>query len=453
MIYGVTHNTDGTPRKQLAIGIKVAIGEPAKEGRNYPTKLDHFVITTKNPKGEWIEDKALTEELQEHHSPAIEDGVYAPLREFDVVFLSNDIEEVFKTEFAWWTKTEKKCHGNGQTAMRRASEADDETREAFPGQDWVPWSPCGPGCPELAATKCKPSGKLFFILADRPRIGSVCVYYTTSYQSVRQIHASLLQIQDFTSGRLRGIPLKMVIRPGKTTYTDAKGVRKTSHAFFVHIEFRHEDREKLIPSLLAESVRYEASIEKARSVTPAIRQLGPAVAELPEQEEGDILGHEFYVPEGGVNETETGTSGTEPAAGEGDGSATDEMKKVDGLIKALGLNAAKKEMLLSQAGGDIERALAFLTKLQEEVKRLNATADHVSQWFEKGVANPSWLFETLKDMKPFKPKQEQKAEKPKGTRSKKSTKKKEAAAEKPPEQQPEPEPPTPGDEDDEGWNF
>ena len=68
-----------------------------------------------------------------------------------------------------------------------------------------PGPQCGNGCPELAAGLCKPSGDLRFVLADFPRLGSVCRIHTSSYRSIRQIHSALEEIQTFTGGRLAGI--------------------------------------------------------------------------------------------------------------------------------------------------------------------------------------------------------------------------------------------------------
>jgi hypothetical protein len=67
---------------------------------------------------------------------------------------------------------------------------------------------------------------LRFVLADFPRLGSVCRIHTSSYRSIRQIHSALQEIQTFTGGRLAGITGKLVVRPEEVAYFDRKETRK-----------------------------------------------------------------------------------------------------------------------------------------------------------------------------------------------------------------------------------
>jgi hypothetical protein len=66
---------------------------------------------------------------------------------------------------------------------------------------------------------------LRFVLADFPRLGSVCRIHTSSYRPIRQIHSALQEIQTFTGGRLAGITGKLVVRPGEVAYFDRKEKR------------------------------------------------------------------------------------------------------------------------------------------------------------------------------------------------------------------------------------
>ena len=125
-------------------------------------------------------------------------------RELHIILIDDDIENVFPSSYAWWTATERKCWGDGASATRRTTEK--------PGGQ--PWTQCGNGCPELASGLCKPSGDLRFVLADFPRLGSVCRIHTCSYRSIRQIHSALQEIQTFTGGRLAGITAKADRSPG-----------------------------------------------------------------------------------------------------------------------------------------------------------------------------------------------------------------------------------------------
>jgi hypothetical protein len=233
MIVGITHDSDGRAIQRLCVSTKVAIGLPPNGDRNHPTKLDHFVFLKKK-KGEegleWEPDP----ELMAHYGD--------DCRSFHIVLLDDDIENVFPTSYAWWTATERRCCGDGNSAVRRTQEK--------PGG--VRWSPCGAGCPELASGLCKPSGDLRFVLADFPRLGSVCRIHTTSYRSIRQIHSALEEIQTFTAARLAGLTAKLVVRPEEATYFDPKEKRKRSTPIWVlSLEVAGEDMRKLVSNLTA----------------------------------------------------------------------------------------------------------------------------------------------------------------------------------------------------------
>jgi hypothetical protein len=194
MIIGVTHDQDGRVVQRLSVSTKVSIGLPPNGDRNHPTKLDHFVFLRKKKSANRI-GWEVDPELTEHYGN--ECG------ELDIMLIDDDIENVFPSSYAWWTATERKCWGDGTTATRR-------TAEKPSGQ---PWTGCGSGCPELLSGQCKPSGDLRFVLADFPRLGSVCRIHTCSYRSIRQIHSALQEIQTFTGGRLAGITAKLTVRP------------------------------------------------------------------------------------------------------------------------------------------------------------------------------------------------------------------------------------------------
>ena len=207
MIIGVTHDQDGRVVQRLSVSTKVSIGLPPNGDRNHPTKLDHFVFLRKTKSAnrvEWEADPELTRHYGEQ------------CRELHIMLIDDDIENVFPSSYAWWTAIERKCWGDGITATRRTAEK--------PGGQ--PWPQCGNGCPELAAGQCKPSGDLRFVLADFPRLGSVCRIHTCSYRSIRQIHSALEEIQTFTGGRLAGITAKLTVRPEEATYFDRKEKRK-----------------------------------------------------------------------------------------------------------------------------------------------------------------------------------------------------------------------------------
>ena len=312
MIIGLTHDEELKPRQRLAIGWKVAIGLPASGARNHPEKLDHFHIVAKSGRGEWTEDEGLARTLTEKYDTRPDTNSGQPkLREFDVIFLSDDIDEVFQTELAWWSASEKKCSGDGRAARRSLGALSEAARRKHdPGERFVPWSPCGDECEDRIAGRCKPNGMLYFVFADKPVIGSVAFYATTSRRSILQIQSSLLQIRDITGGKLRGIPLKMVLRPGKVRFQGPGGSMTNSVAFFVNIEFRKDDYDSTIRGLLTESGRHDKAILEvgAGDKQPSSAHDVMEVERLPEDEQASVMAPEFYPGNtgGADEETETG---------------------------------------------------------------------------------------------------------------------------------------------------
>jgi hypothetical protein len=272
MIIGVTHDQDGRVVQRLSVSTKVSIGLPPNGDRNHPTKLDHFVFLRKTKSAnrvEWEADPELTRHYGEQ------------CREVHIMLIDDDIENVFPSSYAWWTATERKCWGDGISATRRTPEK--------PGGE--PWPQCGNGCPELAAGQCKPSGDLRFVLADFPRLGSVCRIHTCSYRSIRQIHSALQEIQTFTGGRLAGITAKLTVRPEEATYFDRKEKRKkTSSIWALSLEVEGDDMRKLIANL-TENARLFAETRK-------LLGSGGKVLEVveDEQEQAPEVAAEFYPP-------------------------------------------------------------------------------------------------------------------------------------------------------------
>jgi hypothetical protein len=292
MIIGVTHDQDGRVVQRLSVSTKVSIGLPPNGDRNHPTKLDHFAFLRKKKTANrvaWEVDPDLTAHYGEQ------------CRELHVILIDDDIENVFPSSYAWWTAIERKCWGDGVSATRRTAEK--------PGGQ--PWTTCGSGCPELASGQCKPSGDLRFVLADFPRLGSVCRIHTCSYRSIRQIHSALQEIQTFTGGRLAGITAKLTVRPEEATYFDRKENRKkTSPIWALSLEVEGDDMRKLIANL-TENARLFAETRK-------LLGSGGKVFEVveDEQEQAPEVAAEFYPA------SANGSSATEGAAPAGSSSDT-----------------------------------------------------------------------------------------------------------------------------------
>jgi hypothetical protein len=123
------------------------------------------------------------------------------------------------------------------------------------------------------------------VLADFPRLGSVCRIHTCSYRSIRQIHSALQEIQTFTGGRLAGITAKLTVRPEEVTYFDRKEKRKkTSSIWALSLEVEGDDMRKLIANLtgnallFAESRKLLGSNGKVLEVVEDEQEQAPEVA-------------------------------------------------------------------------------------------------------------------------------------------------------------------------------
>ena len=270
MIVGITHTEQGNPIQSLEVGLRVAIGLPADEaaGRRAPSKLDHFIFQVKNTKGEWVESKSVTAAIRQAYNLKDDE----PIRKIRVFFTTDDIEEAFRTNLEWWSKSELKCRGNGLIANRSINIVSEELKKKHNGQRYIPWGPCGDTCPDFVRKKdgCKPSGDLTFVLQDLPKLGSMCGFFTTSKRSIAQIFSSLHQIAELTRGKIKLIPFEMVLKGGKTRYQDPSGASKTGSAFFVNLEMRDTDQDQLLTRLQEHATKFDRMMAEGDYTRPAL---------------------------------------------------------------------------------------------------------------------------------------------------------------------------------------
>jgi len=263
----------------------------------------------------------------------------------------------------------------------------------------------------------------------------VAEYYTTSFETIRRLHSSLLQIHSVTGGRLRGIPLKLVLRPGRTRYKDDAGKTKTGNAFFVNIEFRQEDYHKLVPALLHESIAYETAVVTGRRTLTAARMVptagddeSPTIVEESSDDHAPDMAAEFYPQNRG--------DGPEPQPKPSEETtATEDQKELTGIWGALGLNAAQQGTLFETFKGDIGAALQWMRTFRTAAKDLGATGVQIHEWFGQWILRPAALAELIQNAKAGK-------EAPKSVSDVKGGKAKTAAASKK-KSEPPPPPPVP----------
>src|SRR5258708_21833185 len=103
-ILGLTHDARGAAVTRLPVAIKVAIGEKIAQenGHSHPSRLDHFVFKRRSQDGQevsWVPAQDITSLFE------------ANPRAIGIIFTSNDIDDVLKTESAWWSALGYRCHG------------------------------------------------------------------------------------------------------------------------------------------------------------------------------------------------------------------------------------------------------------------------------------------------------------------------------------------------------
>jgi hypothetical protein len=186
MIYNLTHTEKGEPKLRLRIAGKISIGRPVGwQGLTAPKAVDHFLflrpsnILTKQEV--WTDDQ----ELFKHYGQSC--------TSLPIIFVSDNIDDIFTAELQAWRKTGLFCHGNNRTAIRDGQEI-----------------PCP--CDMLENRECRPCCKLSFMLIDYPVLGSIYQFTSTGRNTTSFLNSSLYSISNLSGGRLKGIPF--VLRTG-----------------------------------------------------------------------------------------------------------------------------------------------------------------------------------------------------------------------------------------------
>jgi len=278
-----------TPR--LSERYKVRIGQKGNQktrsGHLLPEKLDHFIITSgeKDAAGRLVQDDEMMKLIGKN------------CKELDIVLMFDDIELNFQTSYAYYTGTTCACRGDGEKAMRRI-------KDRQPCDPYEVPCPCELQEPDKNGNRrCKPTGRLVFILAKAPRVGGSAVFRTTSWNSIRNIQSSLALIASMTGGVLSGIPLKLTLRPQTVTTPLGKQMK----AYVVNVEYDGPPQQ-----LLEVGVKYAqarlAGKERMAIIEARERKLLATYQESPE--EVQEIREEFY-PETLDNDTPPPAGGDE----------------------------------------------------------------------------------------------------------------------------------------------
>jgi hypothetical protein len=347
-ILGLTHDENGAALEKLPVTIKVAIGEGPEpgNGNNYPRRLDHFVFKRKTLRGQdvvWLP------------APDISQANGEKPTELGIIFLNDDPREVFRTEYAWWTPSGCKCHGelvqiaNGN-GVRFEMRALRRTQKHPEGEPWPgnykyadgpkkgqPVEPCGDGCPDLERGDCKPSGDLYFILEKFPTLGAICRLHTSSYRSIRNLSNGLMQIRRLNGGRLTGIKATLKASPEKISYSDRDGTRHTSVAYILSLEIGATDLRTLVANM-TEPARLLSEGRPTIELSSGVQYV---LHETDAERAKEISGEFYPSPEAGAEGSE--------APGLGQSEKDEQLARICELAHRLGYNDAKTKMLIGQS--------------------------------------------------------------------------------------------------------
>lgn len=368
-ILGLTHDENGAALEKLPVTIKVAIGEGPEpgNGNSHPRRLDHFVFKRKTLRGQDVVWEPAQDIIQAHGEKPTYLGI---------IFLNNDPREVFRTEYAMWTPSGCKCHGelvqisNGD-GTRFEMQATRRTQKQPEGEPWpgnykyiegpqkgLPVEPCGDGCPDLERGDCRPSGDLYFILEKFPTFGAICRLHTSSYRSIRNLSNGLMQIRRLNGDRLTGIKATLKASPERISYSDRDGTRHTSVAYILSLEIGARDLRALVATM-TEPARL---LSEGRPGIDLSRGMQCVVRETEAERAREIAG-EFYSNDEAVSaESSVGPSERD-----------EQLARICELSRRLGHNDARTKMLIGQSAGDLaglERKL--LNALDEHSRRMPA---------------------------------------------------------------------------------
>jgi len=330
MIVGVTHDKEGQTLIRRSVTVKVAIGRGPDEKRKYPEKLDHFIFLRKEQGGdsvEWVEDEAMLK-----HYKGLAGG--EDPTEVVIILLDDIVDNVFRTEYAWWSKTGKKCYGNGEKATRRN------------GADWNERQNCANSgkCIEYEAGECKPSADLYFMLADFPSLGTACRLHTSSYQSIREIYSALNDLRNMMGGRLLGLPVKLFVRPEKNVYGEGDQ-KKTGTKYVLGLELRADSLPKMLEGV-SESAKVFADLRKVMNRVEIVEDDDARAPEIASE----------FVSVGSIAPAQL-----PPPS---DPKVDEEIDAFHALCDEMGLNKANRHFLLSRHNGEISLAMAELEGLK-----------------------------------------------------------------------------------------
>jgi len=271
---------------KIKIGKKGAIRKTQDGSGTYrlPEKTDHFTITTLNrdANGDFIPDERFL-------------GIYGKEpKELNIFFLFDSIDMNFQTEYAYYAGSKCLCRGDGEKANRILKTGAIE--------DVV----CDPDtCEFHKSEKCKVGGVLNCLLAESQSVGGIYKLRTHSFHSVRNILASLTQIQIMTNGILSGIPLQLTLTPRQVSLPD-KG---STVVYVLNIEYRGLRKTLLDTVREIKKERIEFNLDMKRLEMSEIKIESASPEEIQEIAEEFYPENQDNYPKAKVTESEVTVAG------------------------------------------------------------------------------------------------------------------------------------------------
>jgi hypothetical protein len=362
-ILGLTHDENGAALEKLPVAIKVAIGEgpmPDEENSS-PRALFHFAFKRRTMRGQM---------LCWEPAPDIAQVFGEKPTELAVIFLHDDPREVCPSEYAMWTRKDRRCHGelvqisNGNApsyemqAIRRTTEHPEG--ESWPGNhkyadgpmEGQPIEGCGEGCPELESGKCGPSADLYFILEKFPSLGAICRLHTGSKTSVPNLSNAVAQLHSWNGGRLKWVRAVLKVRPELRWHPGQFGEWESSVVPILSLEIGGTSLNNL-GAKMNEPAKLRLEAEPAC----AGEQRGPFVVRESEVERAQEIADEFYPRNRNLLDEQTGAIMQSPGNAE-------LCARICEVTRRLGYNAAKTKMLVGQWRLDL---VGLERKLQHEL--------------------------------------------------------------------------------------
>jgi hypothetical protein len=311
-----------------------------------PVKLDHFVITTlqRDDKGSLILDEDLMASLAEH---ADRDG---KLRQMPIALLSNDVDEVMQAAWVWYTGKKLGARSDGQTVTWFHNPNNGARLDASRTEAWIPDGRFN----HLFKMHTTMS---VVIAAKEARWGGVYKFRSTSEITASQLYGSLMHLRELTGGLLRGLPLRLVVRPLQVA---PEG--KPTTVFVVHVELAGGDFRAALDSAMQRAQLEMSNAKQARQSQREYRALLSSPAEFDDDVDEEMTGAEFH-----------GTTSPRTA------SRPDLLRGVDDLCASMGCSV--RELIVKYSGLDLHRVETVDQMTNEQLATMVEAAMRDSQDF------------------------------------------------------------------------